>query len=274
MKSPFKITLALLLCTMCLYVACKKSETVPAENKAPVNTADIGKQIASSLYSSLSNGLSTSDALNTNSTKGGLVTMDSNHGCGEVVTTPTNNTTVSGDTTRKYTGNSIFTYMCNGYFNNGYNIDAYTLSDTLKTIETGSGFANSYYLTLNYVVKTTDASYAYVTIGGTTSISSHLSKIKGSVTTGYDDFSTAYILNNIAAQRTGAANPVIVLGRVDFNTTTADQDATTNPAGSTAAYGGYILFLPNNTAKLYFENPDGSYKGYLDNLLTGEITAL
>lgn len=274
MKSPFKITLALLVCTMCLYVACKKGETLPAENKAAVNTADISKQIASSVYLSISGELSTSGSLKTNGAPGGLVTMDTNHGCGEVVTTPTNKTTVSGDTTRTYTGNSIFTYMCNGYFNNGYNIDAYTLSDTLKTIETGSGFANSYYLTLNYVVKTTDASYTYITIGGTTSTSSHVSKIKGSVTTGYDDFSTAYTLNNIAAQRTGAANPVIVLGRVDFNTTTADQDAVTNPAGSTAAYSGYILFLPDNTAKLYFKNSDGSYTVYSDNLLTGVITAL
>jgi hypothetical protein len=274
MRSPFKITLALLVCAMCLYVSCKKSETVPAENKPVVNTADISKQIASSLYRSISDGLSTSDGLKTNGAQGGLVTMDNNHGCGEVITTPTNKTIVSGDTTRNYTGNSIFTYMCNGYFNNGYNIDAYTLSDTLKTTETGSGFANSYYLTLNYVVKATDANYAYITIGGTTTTSSHLSKIKGGVTTGYHDFSTVYKLNDIVAKRTGAINPVNVLGRVDFNTTTADQDATTNPAGSTAAYSGYILFLPDNTAKLYFQNPDGSYKVYLDNLLTGEITAV
>jgi hypothetical protein len=273
METSPKIILAALVSAMCLYVSCKKSETVTAQNKAVINTADVSKQVALSLYQSLSGGLGASNNLKTNQAHGGLTTMDNNHGCGEVVTTPTNNTVVSGDTTRKYVGNSIFTYMCNGYFNNNWNIDAYTLSDTLNTTETGTGFANNYYLTLNYVVKTTDAQYTYLTIGGTTSNSSHISKLSGGVTTEYHDLATSYQLNNIAAERTGV-NPVFVLGRADFSITKTDKDATTSVGGDVSNYSGYILFLPDNTAKVYFENNDGSYKVYLINFLTGAITSL
>ncbi|WP_234997810.1 hypothetical protein [Mucilaginibacter sp. OK098] len=233
----------------------------------------MSKQIALGLYHSLSGGVSASNNLKTNQAHGGLTTMDNDHGCGEVVTTPTNNTVVSGDTTRNYVGNSIFTYMCNGYLHNNYNIDAYTLSDTLKTTETGTGFANSYYLTLNYVVKTTDVQYIYVTVGGTTSNSSHISKLSGGATTEYHDLATSYQLHDIATKRT-AGNPVFVLGRADFSTTKADKDATTSIDGNTSYYSGYILFLPDNTAKVYFKNNDGSYKGYLINFLTGAVTAL
>jgi hypothetical protein len=274
MKTSPKIILALLVGATCLYVSCKKSETVSTQNKAVINTADMSKQVALSIYRSLSGGLSASNNLKTNEAHGGLTTMDNNHGCGEVVTTPTNNTVVSGDTTRKYVGNSIFTYMCNGYFNNNWNIDAYTLTDTLNTTETGSGFANNYYLTLNYVVKTTDANYAYVTVGGTTSNLSHISKLSGSVTTEYHDLATSYQLHDIVAKRTGAGNTVFVLGRADFSITKTDKDASTSVGGDVSNYSGYILFLPDNTAKVYFKNNDGSYKVYLINFLIGEITPI
>jgi len=274
MKTSSKIILAALVSAMSLYVSCKKSEAVTAQNKTVINAADVSKQVALSLYKSLSGGLGASNNLKTNGAHGGLTTMDNNHGCGEVVTTPINNTVLSGDTTRNYVGNSIFTYMCNGYFNNNWNIDAYTLSDTLTTTETGTGFANNYYLTLNYVVKTTDAQYTYVTVGGTTSNSSHTSKISGGVTTEYHDISTSYQLHDIAAQHAVAGNAVFVLGRADFSTTRTDKDATTSVGDNVSNYRGYILFLPDNTAKVYFENTDGSYKVYLINFLTGTITSL
>ena len=272
MKSLLKNTVAALLCTICLYLSCKKSVTAPAKNAATVNTADISKQIIANIYHSLSNSFNTSNGLKSNAVKGSVTLMDNNHGCGEVVVSPTNNTIVSGDTTRTYLGNSIFTYLCNGYFNNNYNVDAYTLSDTLKTKETGTGFANSYYVILNYLVKAADSQYQDVLIGGTTSTSSHISKVSAGVVTEYHDISTAYNFN-MAAQRT-AGNPVTFLGRIDFSTTTADKDPITNPAGTSAAYSGYIFFSADNTAKLNFLLPDGSYKVYSENLTTGVITAL
>ena len=272
MKSLLKNTIAALLCTTCLYVSCKKNATAPAKSAATVNTADLSKQILSNIYLSLSNNFKTSNGLKPNAVKGSITLMDNNNGCGEVVVTPTNNTVVSGDTTRTYLGNSIFTYLCNGYFNNSYNVDAYTLSDTLKTKETGTGFANSYYVTLNYLVKAADSQYQNVTINGTTSTSSHVSKVSAAVITEYHDISTAYNLG-IAAQRT-TGNPVIFLGRIDFSTTTADKDPINFPAGTSAAYSGFIFFSPDNTATLNFLLPDGSYKVYSENLTTGVITAL
>jgi hypothetical protein len=274
MKSPFKITLVVLAVVMCLYVSCKKTEIASkSPNKTSINTDDVAKQISLSLYNSLASGVNTSGNLKTTAAHGGLTTMG-NHGCGEMVTSFTDKTVTSGDTTRKYLGNSIFTYLCNGYFSNKYVIDAFALADTLKTTETGPGFSNNYNVTLNYTVQATDSHYAYVIIGGTTTTSQHLGKIDAhGATTEYHDLITRYKLNDIAAKRT-ATNPVYTLGTVDFNTSVIYKDATTDIDGYFGGYSGYFLFLPDNTANFYFKNSDGTYKVYLSNLLTGEVKPL
>ena len=269
MKISFKITLTVLAGAMFLYVSCKKSATGSTPDKAAPNNAEISKQIALSLYHSLSAGVgSSNNGLKTNKTHGGLTTMDNTNKCGQVAVTPTNKTVVSGDTTRKYVGNSIFTYMCNGYFHNNWNIDAYTLSDTLKTTETGTGFVNNYNVILNYVVKSQDVNYSYVTVGGTTSATSHTSKIKGGVTTEYHDWATQYKLNNIVTKRLSNGTAVFTLGGADFTTTTTDKDTNTNVSDN---YSGTIVFLPNNTVQVFLNSNSGH--GYIVNLLTGEVTS-
>jgi hypothetical protein len=268
MKISTKITLTVLVGAMFLYVSCKKNATVSTPDKAATNNAEVSKQIALSLYHSLSVGVgSSNNGLKTNKTHGGLTTMDNTNKCGEVAVTPTNKTVVSGDTTRKYVGNSIFTYMCNGYFHNNWNIDAYTLSDTLKTTETGTGFANNYYVTLNYVVKSQDAGYSYVTVGGTTTASSHTSKLNGGTVTEYHDWATQYKLNDIVTKRLSDGSAVFVLGGADFTTTSVDKNATTAVNGN---YSGTIVFLPNNTVQVFLNGSNGH--GYIINLLTGEAT--
>lgn len=271
MKISFKISLAVLTATTCLYLSCKKSETKPGSVKPSLSTEEIGKQISLGLFTSLSGGISQSDNIKPNQTTGKVTTMDYGTPCGSSVKTPTNKTIVSGDTTRKYVGYSIFTYMCDGYFHNNWNVDAYTLLDTSKTTETGTRFANNYTTTLNYVVKAADSHYAYITISGTTSTAWHTSKVKNGVTTEFHDLNTQYKLNEVLAQRT-ATNPEYKLGRVDFTTQVVDKDATTGANGNAFGYSGYIIFLPDHTARLYFKNADGTYNIYVTNLLTGELT--
>lgn len=266
MKLSAKIIPALLVAIVFFNVSCKKNATVSNPAKTIVNKADLSKQIALDLYHSLSSGVNASGHLKTNGSHSGFVTMDNSNPCGSFVKDTINKTVVSGDTTRTYAGHSLFTYMCNGYFNNNYTVDAYTLVDTLKTTETGPAFNNIYDVTLNYVVKSADAHYSSVNIGGTTTTSSYTSKLKDGAITDSHKLSTVYTFASVAGIRTSATT-LYNFGRVDFSTTTVDN-------GATDSYSGYILFLSNSMAKAFFKNQDGSYTGFSINLLTGEVTAI
>ncbi|GAA3957459.1 hypothetical protein [Mucilaginibacter dorajii] len=266
MKPYTKITLALSAIAILIQVSCKKNASAPNPAKTTISTSDLSKQIAFDLYHSLSSGVSASDNLKTNGSNSGLAVMDNSNPCGSFVKGTTNKTVTSGDTTRTYVGHSTFTYMCNGYFNNNWNVDAYTLVDTLKTTETGTGFNNIYDVTLNYVVKSADSHYNSVTIGGTTTTSSYTSKVKNGVISDSHKLSTVYTFTSVA----GIRSPTVTMynfGRVDFSTTAIDN-------GATNSYSGYILFLSESMAKAFFKNTDGTYTGFSINLLTGEVTAI
>lgn len=269
MKRFFKPTLAALVALTILTGSCKKNTPAINPDKTADNT-DISKQIALDLYRSLSGKLNSADGLKVHATQSGTQKTNTSQECGISFTTVTNKTVASGDTSRTYTGISIFTNKCDGYFNDGFNVDAYTLADTLKTIEKGPGFNNNYGITLNYKVKALNSSYSKVSIVGVTSTSSYTSKVSGNVTSEYHKLETTYNLLNITAEN--GPKPRYVDGRVAFSTTTADKDAGTGVNGSTNAYSGYMEFLSNDTVKSYFDLKNGSYKVFLINLLTGEVT--
>lgn len=271
MKLSLQLILTLFAAATLMNVSCKKSKTTAAAD----NTAAISKQIALDLYRSLSSGISTSanNGLKTGSTAT-LKTMDSEHPCGQVVTTSTNKTTVSGDTTRTYTGNTVFTYMCNGYYNNNWNVDAYTLNDTLVINETGAGFKNNYSVTLNYVVKATDRLYTQVSIGGFTSTTSDLLKLNGDAATEFHRISTGYSWDNIRAQRDVNNNPTFLSGMVQFATFVIDRGVSDiDDRRPTSAYSGYMQFLPDHMIRSTFYGTNGKgNKVYLINMLTGQVT--
>lgn len=266
MKPYHKITLCLLAAAIMLNVSCKKNADVQDKTD---NSAAIAKQVALDLYRSLSSGITTTanNGTKTNGTHT-LVTMDA-VGCGSVVTTQTNNTVVLGDTTRTNVGNRVFTYMCNGYFSNNKDLDAYTILDTLTTTDQGAAFKNSYNVTLNYVVKSLDANYSNVQVTGNTSTTSFTSKLNGSDTTETHSMHTDYTWNWVKADRTGAA-PVFVDGYVDFVTQTADKDAAT-PAGKNDSYNGRITFKWGNKLWVDFHWQD-IYHSYTINLVTGVVS--
>lgn len=272
MKLYSKLIAAGVSVAMLASVACKKADN--SSNKPEANTAEIAmmKQIALGFYKSLpksDNGLKT----NVSQGKGPLtnaVTRNTKIGCGDATPSTINKTIVNGDTTRTIIGNQIFTTMCNGYYSNNYNIDAYTLLDTTTTNDKGAAFDNTYKVTLWYDVRTLNSAYSLISIQGETSTSDHKFKINNGQRTEYHLMDTKYKLVGITAQN--GLNPLYISGKAEFSTTTSDMDATTGPAGVKNAYSGFMEFLPNNTIRANFLKKDGGYKVYLVNPATGEVS--
>jgi hypothetical protein len=266
MKTLSKLIFIALTGVVLFYSSCKKSETTP-EAKKPVSQAEVSGKIAMSLYNALYGKLSGSQGLKVAGTTR-LTTLGVNPTCGDVVRTPTNLTTRSGDTTSKYKGNSIFTYQCNGYFNNSAILDAYTLSDTLEITQTGNRFANYYNNTQYYVVKSLDASYQTVSVGGSITTMARASKFtSGSTGTPIDfyELSCQYTLHDILTKRT-SNSAEFVSGAVDFSSQQVDV-----VNGAPMALEGYILFLPNHILGVNIRGL-GSDKLYEVNTLTGVVT--
>nr|WP_067062634.1 hypothetical protein [Mucilaginibacter sp. L294] len=280
MKFSFKITLSVLAAAILLNVSCKKDTAVSATpDKAIAFSRDISKQIALDLYHSLSSGISTvtNNGVRVGNVRGPVV-MDNDNPCGQVVKDKTNKTTVSGDTTRTILGNSVFTYLCDGYYNNGWNVDAYSLHDTLTTTEKGAGFKDIYNTTIDYKVKAADGGYSTVNISGFTNTQSYKSKLSGDVITEFHRLATGYKWDDVTAKRTAGKNPSYIDGKVQFSAFIFDKygkDVTnTQPTG---AYSGYMQFLPNDMVKtsFYVQGSGGSKtKDFLVNLITGEVTEL
>lgn len=200
MNRYYKIASCILAAVILINVSCKKNTANPTTTD---KTAALSKQLALNLYHSLSSGVSTTNnnGLKTGSTSS-LKTMDV-YTCGQSVTTGTNKTTIIGDTTRTELGNTIFTYMCDGFYNNNKDLDAYILRDTSTVTETGAAFKNINKVTLYYVVKSIDANYNGLSVNGATSDYWFVSKLNGSTTTESHSIATDYSWASIIADRSG-----------------------------------------------------------------------
>jgi len=254
----------LLAAAVCLTVSCKKNN---ADAVKTDNTAAIGKQLALDFYNSLSSGLNTvaNNGIKAGSTSR-LVTMAA-YSCGQSVTTATNRSDIKGDTTITYLGNSIFTYMCNGYLNDGTTLDAYLQKDTLTTTEAGTGFRNVYKTTLNYDVRAVDSTYHHLKVNGETSTNRYISKLSGSTITSSDSVATSYTWTDIMANTSGPRN--IFIGTIDYSTQIVDKSGADS---QTYAYHGSLQLLADFKMKVTFIFANGTTKVYLVNVLTGETT--
>ncbi|GAB3928647.1 hypothetical protein GCM10028827_22230 [Mucilaginibacter myungsuensis] len=248
-----------------LTTSCSKSSIIltPANN-SNINAA-MAKQLALDIYRSMSGNFKSSSAE-------GLKTNAAN-GCGSVVTTPSNSTTTSGDTTRVFTGNRVFTYMCNGFYNNGKTLDAYLLKDQYATEETGNGFKNIYRTNLDYTVKAKTWDYTHVDVTGNTSIDNYTSKLSGGNVTEWHTLKTDYVWESVIAQRDVLTNASrFVFGLVTFNTTIVNNVAGT--AQQTYQLKGKIVFRDDNKMTTMFISDNGQYKTYLTDLTTGQVTEI
>lgn len=268
MKQKFTLIAAAALVAI-LYTSCKKDIAVVQKKTPTVNEDAMAKQVALNLYKSLYGQLST-NTLSASGSNTLFKVMSEHPDCGKEFPGTTDRTEVSGDTTRILKGRSLYKWMCDGYFSNGWNVDAYTAYDSLYVTEKGTGFNNYSSNVQSYVVKTLDSHYAYVSVGGRINSFSHISHQNGSgITYEYYDLGTQYKLNDIKTK--AGSNAQFVQGVVDFNTSNIFKDATTDVDGFFGYYSGHIRFLNENKAKIYFKNSEGTYTRYDINFKTGEI---
>ncbi|HTH83292.1 MAG TPA: hypothetical protein VL490_10175 [Mucilaginibacter sp.] len=273
MKQYFKVGMALLAGVAIFSVSCKKN--VSSTNTPTDKTAELAGAIAMGFSQSLSAGFSTS--LGSDTKTAGTTTIRTmgtqQYACGQVVNTKTNKTDVLGDTTRTTQGNSIITYMCNGFFNNNVNVDAYTQVDTLTVTDKGSKFKNINTVFLNYDVRSADRNYIFFTVTGTTGVSTFTSKLNGTITTESRKIDIGYIWTNVAASRdtvTGKGN--YTAGKVDFTVHVVDKSSATPADGIATDYSGFITLAPKvNFLYITFYLKNGGTKLYLVNTLTGEF---
>jgi len=260
MRQKFTLLIAALFVAS-IYSACKK-EVTPHKNQSvsSVSEAALGRQMATGLYQSFLAQFNSS-----NQKTNGLKTASAS-GCGVSVVTPASNTVVSGDTTRKFTGTSVYTPFC--IIDPRY-VDSYTLYDTLKTVETGPGFSNSYSSTHSFSVK--GISGLLITTG-TVTAANHLGKLnEQGITIEYHDIATQYKMDSLLIYPFATGNKFL-LGQINFTTQTVDLDATTDRDGAFSGYSGYIYYF-KNTARIYFKHPSSyGYVRYILNFDTGVMS--
>lgn len=271
-----KIFLILLAAAVLLNLSCKKNDTTTTNKDITLAQA---KQIAMGLYNSLSSGVgnTTTGGLKTGSAT--LKTMDDQHPCGSVITTPTNQTVTQNGVTVTYIGTRVFTYLCNGYYNNNFTVDAYNIKDTLTTTETGSDYKNYYTVGLTYDVKATDANYTQLSITGLTNTVVYSSKLSGATVTEWHKYATSYNWNSgVTAIRypDGSQPPSYTSGKVTLTMTITDVVGNSNPGLTpTNVFKGYINFLPDNKGTLSIYTGNGNETtNFSVNFLTGEVKAL
>lgn len=267
MNHYHKLASLLLAAVICLNVSCKKNN----DNTQTDNTSAVAKQLALNLYHSLSSGVSTvsNGGVKIGSTSH-LVTMDA-YSCGQSVASATNKTETKGDTTSTYVGNTIYTYMCNGFLSNGHDLDAYLEKDSLTTTETGTGFKNIYKTALNYDVRALDATYQLLKVNGQTNTNWYTSTVNGNTTTSSYTINTDYSWANVIADTSGPKN-AFTSGSVDYSTIITDKTEAAGADGQVYTYHGKLQFMADNKMTVIFNFNDGSTKVYLVNLITGETT--
>jgi hypothetical protein len=261
MKNLTRLTIALVLGLCVAVSACKKSGTAP--DKPAVDKTDyqaLSKHIAVSFYKSLNSGSTGFKASSTGERR----VLSSGPQCGDVVVTPTSYTQ-TGDTTRYYTGNSIFTYICNGGV-----LNEYSLVDTSTTRELSYGFASTYRVVQKYNVRATDNSYLKSASNGTIGVAFVQRMFNnGGVTTDSLTYATQYTLSNVIINR--ANNEAIVTGgQVTFASSVFHKDNVVDVDGWADEHTGVITFLDNYIIKVTFTQ--GTYsRSYFINAKTGAV---
>ncbi|HEK21994.1 hypothetical protein [Mucilaginibacter sp.] len=268
MKPYLKIALPLLAFVVLLNASCKKSDA--ALNKKPaIDTAlmaksrefvmNFNKSFQKSLTNTPENNSKTSNGVNT------VSVFDAQNPCGSSVVKKTNYTNVINGDIYSYVGNSVFTYLCNGAFNNGYNVDAYALKDTLSVYGGGPESPNTEYTAFNYVVKAADTLYQTITISGSQAHKTTNIQIGFGINEKTEEY---YKWQNVFAKRTDK-NPVIVSGTIDFNISYANYFMGKGDVGDLI---GTMEYLPNDLIRVSIYKSGTVNQVYYINRTTGKIT--
>jgi len=260
MKQKFTLLIAVALVTA-LYTSCKKDATVTEKKQSTgIDQATLARKMATSLYKSFSTQFSSTG-------KAADLKVSGNAGCGLATITPTDITVINGDTTRKITGNAVLTTLCS---ENEWVVDAYTLHDTLKTVDTGTGFVNTYINTQYYNVKG-PASEAMPIAGRITTGQNLRRFTPNGMTNEFHDLNMIYNFSSLVINPFATGNK-FVMGKIDFTGQTVDLSPAI-PTGYFSGYQGFIYYI-NNTARIYFRNTEvqGGYTRYIMDFATGQMS--
>ncbi len=272
MKRNHISSITVMLFWVICFTSCKKEVAVINKEKDTTSELKIAQTIALNFYKVMSKQFSSDKLQNKGTIAGGLSVMSSGPVCGDVVITPTGGSEVSGDTIRKYSGKSIFTYMCNGFYNDGKTLDAYMLKDTTYFNENGPGYSKSRSLLQYYVVKSDHPQYKYSFVNGEIYDGTrHIKLDKSGNNQSFNTFSTHYTLNNILTEAV-PEGAVFRQGIIDFECT--DTNGNFKDKSTDTKYSGFIIFGKDDLL-LYFRSTTilgGSLWLYRLNYKTGNVT--
>ena len=246
-----RIAIALIAVTF-IFSACKKSESgiKPASTPKP-NPDAVAKQIALSLYNSLSGkmgGTNINDGIKAPAsvTRRNSKSLNSISSlCGFTLDTSYSSLTTSADTSFWSSTKLVFTNTCTTT-----NVDGYAVYDSVKTEASTAKFVNSYQNIQKYRVVALDNTFKLVSCNG--SINTTIWNTTNATTSAagtYHALGCNYDLQGLTIDfSSGTAN--ITKGTAPYTSYTKDIDATTSAEGVTINYTGTIEFLGNYKAKL------------------------
>jgi hypothetical protein len=246
-----RIAIALIVATF-TFSACKKSESgIKPTNTPKPNPDAVAKQIALSLYNSLSGKMGGTSINNGIKAPANLIrhngrSLDAVSSlCGFTLDTAYSGLTTNGDTSTWSSTKLIFTNTCTTS-----NVDGYAVYDSVKTEVSTASFVNSYQNIQKYNVVALDNTFKLVSCNGSINTTIWNTLYTNTSTTGtYHALGCNYNLQGLVIDfSSGTAN--ITKGTAPYTSYTKDIDSTTGAEGVTINYTGTIEFLGNYKAKL------------------------
>jgi hypothetical protein len=264
-----RIAIALIAVTF-IFSACKKSESGIKPTTSPKPNPDaVAKQIALSLYNSLSGKMGGTNINNgikapASVTKRNSKSLDAVSSlCGFTLDTAYSSLTTSADTSFWTSTKLIFTNTCTTE-----NVDGYAVYDSVKTEISNPKFVNSIQNIQKYKVVALDNTFKLVSCNGSINTTIwNTTYTTPSATGTYHELGCNYNLQGLTIDfSSGAAN--ITKGTAPYTSYTKDVDGTNGAVAVTINYTGTIEFLGNFKAKLTID-PNHFYTiDYLTNTIT------
>jgi hypothetical protein len=270
MKHVVKYFLAVIIVASGLYTSCKKDQTGGQQTNT-LNAADLSRQIAVSLYKSLSGqygGANINDGikapLSISPGYKGPRTNNTNPYCGLVVDTVYHFNNIVADTVKGYFGHYKFTYGCTNNV-----LDSYLLDDSIANTVNYRLYTALYTLTQKYFVKALDKTYKLSSVEGGIGFSSHAALAGTNHAAGqYHNQDSQYILHGVKVDiSSGTAD--VVEGTATFTAQISNLDLNVSVNNS---FSGTLSFLGRHMAKVSIRL-NSETKLYTVNMLTGEVTA-
>jgi len=270
MKFNFTKGFIVLLAVTLSYSACKKSTIVkPSASINQPNPDLVAKQIAASLYKSLTGqmgGSNINDGIKApaNLVKRNNKTLnDVSSLCGYTLDTAYSSYTTVADTDYWVSTKFIFTNTCSAS-----SVDGYAVYDSVKTETKNGGFVNSCINIQKYNVNALDNTFKLVSCNG--SINTTVWNTTYATTNAAEIYHALGCNYNLQGLKINLSKTIadITEGTATYTAYTHDIDATTGAQGVIINYTGNIVFEGNYTAKLTID--PGHI--YTINFLTNTIT--